>query len=139
MSFFPEEIMAKKLVRSFSVVVILSILLAQFGLRPVAAATNFVVNSNADKGDANTGDGFCETATSGECTLRAAIQEANALEGSDSISVPAGTYTLSIAGAGEDAAATGDLDIWDSLTISGAGIGKTILDAGNLDREFHVQ
>ncbi|HKG54011.1 MAG TPA: choice-of-anchor Q domain-containing protein, partial [Anaerolineales bacterium] len=131
--------MVKKLVRFFSVIVILSILLTQFGLSPVAAAANFVVNSNADKGDASLRDGVCETATPGECTLRAAIQEANALTGSDTISIPAGTYTLSIAGTGEDAAATGDLDITDSLAISGAGIGKTILDAGDLDREFHVQ
>ena len=33
--------MAKKLVRSFSIVIILSILLAQFGLRPAAAAAEF--------------------------------------------------------------------------------------------------
>src|SRR5215212_1348882 len=130
--------MVKKLVRFFSVIVILSILLTQFGLSPVAAAANFVVNSNADKEDASPRDGVCETATPGECTLRAAIQEANALAGSDTISIPAGTYTLSIAGTGEDAAATGDLDITESLTINGAGMGKTILDAGDLDREFHV-
>src|SRR5215213_2358991 len=131
--------MVKKLVRFFSVIVILSILLTQFGLSPVAAAANFVVNSNADKEDASPRDGVCETATPGECTLRAAIQQANALAGSDTISIPAGTYTLSIAGTGEDAAATGDLDITESLAISGAGMGKTILDAGDLDREFHVQ
>ncbi len=92
--------MAKQSVRFFCVVVILSILLAQFGLRPVAAAANFVVNSNADKTDANPGDGLCDTGE-GECTLRAAVQEANALEGSDSISIPEGTYTLSIPGAGK--------------------------------------
>ncbi len=130
--------MAKTLVRFFSVVSILTILLAQFGLKPVAAATNFVVNSTADKGDANPRDGLCETSTSGECTLRAAIQQANALEGSDTISIPAGTYTLSIEGAGEDAAAAGDLDITDNLAISGAGMGATIIDANNSDRAFHV-
>ena len=69
---------------------------------------------------------------------RAAIQEANALAGSDTISIPTGTYTLSISGAGEDAAATGDVDINEGLTISGAGIDKTVLDAGNLDREIDV-
>src|SRR5919198_5138806 len=98
--------MANKLVRVFSFIVILSILLAQFGLRPAAAAADFVVNSNVDETDANPGDGLCETAR-GECTLRAAIQEANALEGVDTITIPEGTYTLSIPGAGEDLATTG--------------------------------
>src|ERR1044071_8912693 len=130
--------MAKKLVRFFSVVIILSILLAQFGLRPVAADANFVVDSTEDAVDASPGDGLCETGR-GECTLRAAIQETNALEGADTISVPDGTYTLSISGAGEDAAATGDLDISDSLTISGAGMGSTVIDADGLDRAFQVQ
>src|SRR5215207_3850749 len=130
--------MAKQFVRVFSVVIILSILLAQFGLSPVAAAANFVVDSHVDEADAAPGDGLCQT-REGECTLRAAIQEANAWEGADSISIPAGTFALSIAGSGEDAAATGDLDITDGLTISGAGIGVTILEAGELDREFHVQ
>jgi len=48
-----------------------------------------VVNSSADTGDAAPGDEACDTGgTVGadpECTLRAAIQEANALEGADSI------------------------------------------------------
>ena len=135
--------MAKQLVRSFYVFTILAILLAQFGLKPVAAAANFTVNSNADLVDAYPGDGICETITSGQCTLRAAIQEANALTGeetvADTISIPAGTYTLTIAGAGENDAATGDLDITDDLTITGAGIGATIIDANDLDRAFHVR
>jgi CSLREA domain-containing protein len=130
--------MAKKLVRCFSVVIILSILLAQFGLRPVAAAGDFVVNSTADMADANPGDGLCKTDISGDCTLRAAIQEANALEGADTVSIPGGMYTLTMEGAGEDAAASGDLDITDALTITGAGMDKTFIDANSLDRAFHV-
>ncbi len=45
----------------------------------------FVVNSTGDASDANAGNGVCETATPGQCTLRAAIEEANALAGTDSI------------------------------------------------------
>jgi CSLREA domain-containing protein len=41
-----------------------------------AAAETFTVNSTGDEVDANVGNEFCETAT-GECTLRAAIEEAN--------------------------------------------------------------
>jgi CSLREA domain-containing protein len=42
------------------------------------ASASIVVNSTGDDGDANIGDGVCETSTPGQCTLRAAIQEANA-------------------------------------------------------------
>ncbi len=42
----------------------------------------FTVNSVLDGGDAVPGDGLCETATPSECTLRAAIQEANHLNNS---------------------------------------------------------
>ncbi|MGI9604578.1 MAG: right-handed parallel beta-helix repeat-containing protein, partial [Acidimicrobiales bacterium] len=52
------------------------------------AITNFVVNSTEDAGDTTPGDGRCDTGglnTAGqtECTLRAAIQETNALPGAD--------------------------------------------------------
>ncbi len=102
-----------------------------------AHAATFTVNSTADAVDAAPGNGACATA-GGVCTLRAAIQEANALAGADTITLPAGTYTLTIAGAGEDASATGDLDITGGLTINGAGAGTTIVDGGALDRVFHV-
>ncbi|GAB4580552.1 MAG: hypothetical protein Fur0022_32940 [Anaerolineales bacterium] len=69
--------------------------------RPASAAS-FTVNSTADGGDANPGNGVCETATAGECTLRAAIEEANALSGTDTIhfSIPGvGVQTISPASA----------------------------------------
>ena len=88
-----------------------------------AEAATIIVNTTADAVDANPGDGVCDDGT-GNCTLRAAIMEANALAGADTITVPAGTYTLAIAGTDEDAGATGDLDITDDLTIVGAGAGR---------------
>lgn len=42
-----------------------------------AAPVTFTVNSAGDATDQNTADGVCETATPGECTLRAAIMQAN--------------------------------------------------------------
>src|SRR2546421_6391342 len=46
----------------------------------------FVVNSTGDGDDAFPGDGQCETAVgNGVCTLRAAIEEANAHAGADGI------------------------------------------------------
>jgi CSLREA domain-containing protein len=119
-----------------ALVIVLLLLFAAEGERPAFAA-EFTVDSSADAVDANPGDGVCDDGA-GDCTLRAAIQEANALPGADTITLPAGTYTLAIAGAGEDAAATGDLDITDDLTLTGAGQDVTIIDGGALDRVLHV-
>ena len=97
-----------------------------------ASAASFTVNSTADTVDANPGNGVCAD-VSNSCTLRAAIMETNALAGADSITLPAGTYQLTLANAGgvnEDGNLTGDLDINDSLTINGAGAGSTIIEAG---------
>jgi CSLREA domain-containing protein len=114
----------------------------------------FTVNSVVDTVDALPGDGICADAT-GNCTLRAAIMEANALAGADTISVPAGTYTLTLpatpltydqerllsTGARQTG---GDLDILGSdLTIVGASPATTIIQAGvttatGIDRIFDV-
>jgi CSLREA domain-containing protein len=56
-------------------------------------AATFVVTSTADIVDANTADGLCKTA-GGVCTLRAAIQQADAFGGTNRIEVPRGTYLL---------------------------------------------
>jgi len=107
------------------------------GITPTSAAMAFTVNSTADAIDANLGNGVCATAID-ECTFRAAIMEANALPGDDIITLPAGIYTLTIAGRGEDVAATGDLDITSNLTVNGVDAANTIVDAGELDRIFHI-
>jgi CSLREA domain-containing protein len=79
----------------------------------------------------------------GDISLREAIIEANSNAEVDTINLPAGTYTLNIAGQGEDAAATGDLDILDdggnALTIIGEGLGSTTIDANGIDRVFDVR
>lgn len=87
-----------------------------------------------DAVDAVPGDGVCATAPEPGCSLRAAIQEANALPGPDDIILPAGTFLLSRAGADENAASTGDLDVTDALSIVGAGSEATIVDGAALDR-----
>ena len=89
-----------------------------------ALLATFTVNSTLDAVDANPGGGTALTAN-GQITLRSAIQEANALAGGDTLSLPAGTYTLTIPGTGENGAAKGDLDITGDLTITGAGAGTT--------------
>ncbi len=55
----------------------------------------FLVTSIFDEVDTNPGDGQCRT-ESRTCTLRAATQEANALEGPNVILLQAGTYRLEI-------------------------------------------
>jgi CSLREA domain-containing protein len=99
-----------------------------------------IVDSIMDIADANPGNGVCETTPgSGICTLRAAIQEANSLPGNDRIELPAGIYTLTINGVGEDYAETGDLDITDNLSLIGAGARNTIIDGGGIDRVFDIR
>ncbi len=88
-----------------------------------------------------------EMVVDGNCSLREALQAANldtavdacpAGSGADTIYLPTGVYTLSIAGAGENNGLTGDLDIQSDLTITGSGEGASIVDGAGLDRVFHV-
>jgi hypothetical protein len=70
--------------------------------------------------DAAPGNGICETAPGdGVCTLRAAIQETNALAGADEIILPPNTYLLTI---------VSELGITGSVTITGGGASTTIID-----------
>ena len=86
-----------------ALVVVLSLLAA----KPAHAAATFNINSTGDAGDDNPGNGSCFTGVlipgSGvglelECTLRAAMEEANATTTPDTISfnIPgAGPHTIS--------------------------------------------
>jgi hypothetical protein len=102
--------------------------------------TTFQVTASSDVTDALPGDGICETAPdNGMCTLRAAIMEANAHIGADTIYLPAAIYYLAIPGANEDFSATGDLDITESLTIIGDKNASTSIDANGLgDRVLQI-
>src|SRR2546422_1429285 len=103
-----------------------------------AAPSTYTVTSTADAVDANIGDNACRTAA-GVCTLRAAIQESNAHNGADTISLPTGgVYKLTIAGRNENHAATGHLDITDAVNITGAGASSVIIDGNGLDRVFDI-
>jgi CSLREA domain-containing protein len=132
----------------------------EFSVR-VSDPTVFYVNSFADAVDANVGDGSC-AAASGQCTLRAAIQEANAVapsprtvildEGPFSLSlppIPESPISFSIPGDSSgcfDSAETfissdvrsGDLDVFGQLSIFGDETNATIIDGGGLDRVFKV-
>lgn len=127
---------ALRLPRAVALAVVLAL---PFASAPARAA-NFTVTRTDDQLDTSPGDGFCIAQNGGGCSLRAAVQEANALFGADGIYLPAGTYTLSRAGAGEDLAATGDLDVTSAITLLGDGWwASTIQMTAALDRIFHVQ
>ncbi|MCP4425138.1 MAG: CSLREA domain-containing protein [Chloroflexi bacterium] len=83
----------------------------------------------------DTNDGMCDA----DCSLREAIIAANTSPGDDTIVLPAGTYVFAIPGTDEDAAATGDLDVTENLTITGAGTADTVIDGGGLDRVFDAR
>ncbi|UFJ39579.1 DUF11 domain-containing protein [Brevibacillus humidisoli] len=92
-----------------------------FGFSVAAEAATHTVTDQMDTVDSNPGDGVCQDSR-GQCTLRAAIMESNASAGADTIILPEGTYTLTLAGT-EDGGdeMVGDLDVLDDLTIIGAG------------------
>jgi CSLREA domain-containing protein len=74
----------------------------------------------------------------GNRSLREAVNAANANAGADVIILPAGVHKIALAGAGEDANASGDLDVTGGVTIRGTGIGLTFVDGQQLDRVFDV-
>ncbi len=90
----------------------------------------FQVDSTADVHDANPGDGLCQTSV-GTCTLRAALEEADALPAGSTITVdvPAGTYDLTLGGLAATA---------NDVTISGAGRTVTVVSAGGASRDLFV-
>ncbi|MCX6023062.1 MAG: hypothetical protein NTZ05_15300, partial [Chloroflexi bacterium] len=105
----------------------------------------FTVNSIVDAVDSIPGDGICQanSVAANTCTLRAAIQEVNRLPEGGSIVLPAGAYTLTLAGRFEQESVTGDLDITGNVTIVGAGARTTEIRGGasattGIDRVFDV-
>jgi predicted outer membrane repeat protein len=112
--------------------------------RVLPAGVVFTVNSFTDGVDAHPGDGMATT-SDGRVTLRSAIMEANALGGA-TINVPTGAYRLTMSGANEDAAATGDLDILAPIAVQGitvggqlAGPGEVTIQGDGSDRIFDIR
>lgn len=132
--------------------------------RPALAAT-LTVTSRGDEPDASPGDGTCQTSI-GTCTLRAAIGEANALTGDDTIGFalpagemnPAGYWTIQPAtllptiGSASSGALTIDGPLasaapatsWPHprIVIDGGGLrgnGLVIASSGNVVRRLTIQ
>jgi CSLREA domain-containing protein len=100
----------------------------------VSIAAIFVVNNTADAGDIDLGNPSCDGGVGApgfRCTLRAAIQQANAIAGLDTIVVSQGTYILN--------PALGSLIISDDVNISGDVGAAVTVDGGNALRVFDIQ
>jgi len=114
-------------------------LLAAAAMTAPLAAKTITVDTTLDIADATPGDGDCGWAGGKECSLRAAVQEANAHVGFDEIVLPAGTYTFSLAPVFPGVSdADGDLEITDDLQVTGAGADVTVIDGDDLDGIFQV-
>ncbi|MCB1215232.1 MAG: CSLREA domain-containing protein, partial [Deltaproteobacteria bacterium] len=144
LALFTLSLLSLMVFRVFRKKVVLFVFLSLFLSPNLVWSTTFTVNSMADFPDHNLGDHLCEAEDGKElvCTLRAAIQEANEVPGTDEIifDLPEGetTIVLTQEGVDEDQALSGDLDIRDDLIITGNGPKNTTIDANYLDRVFEI-
>ncbi|MBK9124767.1 MAG: hypothetical protein IPM16_16825 [Chloroflexi bacterium] len=111
-----------------------SVVIGATGIR-----ANFVLSSPGDTLDAVPGDGACAD-SNGDCTLRAAIMEANALGGSHTITIPANySIVLTLGATNDNNADSGDLDIFANIEIIGAAGGQQPRIRNLIaDRIFHL-
>jgi uncharacterized repeat protein (TIGR01451 family)/CSLREA domain-containing protein len=136
---FANSVLFLHITRVLGIVCLLAVAALMLLPFPVARAATITVNGTAD--DLIPGDGTC--------TLREAISNANsdsdttdgdcpAGNGADTIVIPAGAFFIGLVGIDEDGNASGDLDIYDDLTISGAGPHSTTINGNTLDRVFDI-
>lgn len=134
------RITARNLNRALACIVVMATIFLSPGLdwleSSQGSAASIVVDTTVD-----------EVNSDSDCSLREAIIAANtdtavsgcaAGSGADVISVPFGTYSLTVTGMGEDEAALGDLDILESVTINGSVVAATIIDGQGADRVFDI-
>ncbi len=126
---------ARRVVVSSSVAIALA-LASVLVPSPVSAASVIRVDTVTDA-----------MSTDGHCSLREAVQAANAGSpvdtcaahpGANIIDLPAGHFTIAIPGHDENFDATGDFDITSDLTIRGASAARTVIDGAGLERVFEV-
>lgn len=86
-------------------------------------AATFTVNNNGDSNDASSGDGVCAD-SAGNCTFRAAAQEANALAGDDTINFSFGApTTISLT--------LGEVLLTSNLVVNGGSNAADLTLSGN--------
>lgn len=124
-----------------AVFILFSLGMAPFS-QPVTAAGTIVVTTTLD---AISNDGLCSlreaviaantNAESSNCPAGSPGEDTIVFDAS--ISLPA-VFTLTLTGQNENYAASGDLDVRESLIITGAGAANTIFDGNTIDRIFEV-
>lgn len=101
---------------------------AGLSISPSTAFAIFTVDTTEDQADVTPGDGRC-AAISGRCTLRAALEEANARAGRNRVDLLSGRYVLSL----------GELEITDDLVLSGYDPLNTVIDANRRSRVLAIR
>ncbi len=91
-----------------------------------AFGATFDVDTTNDTADDDPNDGFCLD-SSGDCSLRAAVEQANASAGADTIQLSNEHYTV-----------LSSMSITDDLTVVGILKNTTIVDAAGNDRVFDI-
>jgi hypothetical protein len=117
----------------------LAAVLAVLAIAPASAsaATTIDVNDSATDAPLESAGTTCRSTDAAEdCTLRAAVELANRQSeeaGGETVTVevPAGTYTETLGSLGVEEGA--------SVTIDGAGVGKTIIDGGGTHSVLYVE
>ncbi|MEX0915275.1 MAG: Ig-like domain-containing protein, partial [Wenzhouxiangellaceae bacterium] len=94
--------------------------------QPADLYVDAVDDAFRDKPDIDPGDGVCES-EDGVCTLRAAIEEANAQPGLRAVALGTGVYTL------DD-----QIEISDDLVLVGNGAANSIIDGSDNPHSFLV-
>jgi len=121
---------ARRLGLALSLVMLTGLVLAIRLPSAAASVLTFQVNSTADAPDASPGDGLCADAIE-RCTLRAAVQEADAQPSGSSITIllPARRFPLTLGAL---------LLTTNTVAIRAATQLPTVVDGRNADRVFDV-
>lgn len=112
----------------------ITLVLAGAGL---ASAATFNVDSTKDSPDAKIGDGVC-LSKAGGCTLRAAVEEANASSFASTINVPKGMFKLHGADEGANFGESGVLLLGGETSIVGLDQSKTAISGDGKRRLLEV-
>jgi CSLREA domain-containing protein len=111
-----------------------SVMVARPAQNPNAAVLTFGAGIAAVKRVTKTTDSNDGDCSAADCSIREAIITSTG----GAIEIPAGNYSISIAGSGEDTGNTGDLDISKGVFLYGASSASTLITATTADRIFDI-
>ncbi|MEO6027669.1 MAG: hypothetical protein ABIR79_12450, partial [Candidatus Binatia bacterium] len=139
----PAAYATKPPASAFAILCAAAALFLATALATPATAATFTVDTTGD----DVAKSACDDIAADDCSLRGAVAHANGDAAPDTIVVPAGTYTLSVASPCFFAAAAGDsvggtpvvaICLNSNLDIVGASLNETIIQSNGADRIFAV-